>query len=165
MKSTPRAFFEKLDKRIFINHPGIHVRADQVPFVCENLQDYVRGWADDPLFDCFRVWLAGKPVAFFALDFDVGRHTKYIDEQFGVCVLRGMIVDQGMQGLGIGNRIIELLPSFVRTTYPGIKKIYLTVNLRNESAIHVYRKNGFQPHHELYAGGSAGLQFVMHQEL
>ncbi|HKJ31585.1 MAG TPA: GNAT family N-acetyltransferase [Balneolales bacterium] len=75
--------------------------------------------------------------------------------------LEAFFLDHSVQGQGLGvpsiKAILEVLPEF----YPDYDKVALTVNCKNEAAIHTYLKGGFRDTGRLYHGGRSGPQHIM----
>jgi RimJ/RimL family protein N-acetyltransferase len=82
-----------------------------------------------------------------------------------VVQLLGFIVDESLQGQGIGSAAAHACIDLARTIDPEAEYLQLTVNLRNPGARHVYEKAGFVTHDELYLGGPAGPQYIMYRAL
>ena len=57
-------------------------------------------------------------------------------------MVRGMAVDPGARGLGIGRTLLDLTENFARKHGFGILSLYTTVFLKQ--AIHLYQTSGFQ---------------------
>lgn len=83
----------------------------------------------------------------------------------GAVALRSFMIDAGRQGEGLGGRSLDAIHAYVAGRHPDRERILLTVNVRNEAAVHVYRRAGYRDSGELYHGGLAGPQFVLWRPL
>jgi RimJ/RimL family protein N-acetyltransferase len=83
----------------------------------------------------------------------------------GAVALRSFMIDAGRQGEGLGGRALDAIHAYVAGRHPDRERILLTVNVRNEAAVHVYRRAGYRDSGELYHGGLAGPQFVLWRPL
>jgi RimJ/RimL family protein N-acetyltransferase len=79
--------------------------------------------------------------------------------------LRSFMIDARRQGEGLGGRALHAIHAYVAGRHPDRERIILTVNVRNETAAHVYRRAGYREGAELYHGGLAGPQHVMWRPL
>ena len=79
----------------------------------------------------------------------------------GAVALRSFMIDARRQGEGLGGRALDAIHAYVAGRHPDRERILLTVNVRNEGAVHVYRRAGYRDSGELYHGGLAGPQFVL----
>lgn len=156
--------FEQIDKHRFLNVFRLRVRPEQVAFVCEDLEEYVRGWAMDDHLSCYLIKTNSIPVGFFAIDVDSGRHC-YLASKNDVCVLRCLFIDERHQGLGLASEALRELDGFLMATYPNLGTIFLTVNFKNWNAIGLYKKAGYRQMPVPYLGGSAGPQYILKKHL
>jgi RimJ/RimL family protein N-acetyltransferase len=83
----------------------------------------------------------------------------------GAVALRSFMIDADRQGEGLGGRALDAIHAYVAGRHPDRERILLTVNVRNEAAVHVYRRAGYRDSGELYHGGLAGPQFVLWRPL
>lgn len=83
----------------------------------------------------------------------------------GAVALRSFMIDAGRQGQGLGRRALDAIQAYVEGRHPDRERIVLTVNLRNEAAVHLYRRAGYREDDALYHGGPAGPQYVMWRPL
>lgn len=102
-------------------------------------------------------------VGFFLLDH--AYHLNYAFAQPDELGFRCYFIDYRQQGKGYGKASLSLLPSYLREHYRDYSAVVLTVNCRNAAAIQLYRTGGFQDTGQLYHGGSAGPQHIMHLSL
>lgn len=79
--------------------------------------------------------------------------------------LRGYFIDSRFQGRGYGKGAVKLMPDYLREQYPEKSDIYLTVNCLNPNARKCYLSGGFVDTEQLYMGGAAGPQHIMHLPL
>ena len=75
--------------------------------------------------------------------------------------LRGVLVDAGAQGAGIGHKAMALIGGYVRARFPRAREVVLTVNHLNPGARAVYLAAGFRDEGEDFLGGSRGPQHIM----
>lgn len=83
----------------------------------------------------------------------------------GAWGLRGMLIDAGAQGKGVGKSAFAKLPGYLRGQYPDLDSLWLTVNCKNPAARHVYLRGGWEDTGELYHGGRAGPQHILRLSL
>ena len=115
----------------------------------------------DPSLDLYAVELAGDIVGMFKLDRAYADAPRHDFAQAGDLGLRGVLVDAGHQGKGIGRAFLAALPDLVRMRYPQAKRLVLTVNCQNHAARKAYLAAGWQDEGRLYLGGDAGPQHVL----
>jgi len=99
-----------------------------------------------------------EPVGFFVLH--RGPAAGVLAPEARDVLLRAFLVDASAQGRGIATRALAGLPDFVGERLPGVRRIVLSVNVRNPVAIRTYARAGFADTGELYLGGTAGPQHV-----
>jgi RimJ/RimL family protein N-acetyltransferase len=99
------------------------------------------------------------PVGLFALHHGPSAGELLADD--GDLLLRGFFVDAAAQGRGVGGRALAALPGFVRADMAAVRRIVLSVNVRNPRAIRVYTRAGFSDTGALYLGGTQGPQHVL----
>lgn len=102
-------------------------------------------------------------VGFFLIDTQYGH--KYDFARSEALGLRAFFIDHRHQGKGYAKRAVLALKAFLVSAYPDFDQIYLTVNCKNPAARHCYVQGGFTDTHELYLGGAAGPQHIMHMTL
>lgn len=83
----------------------------------------------------------------------------------GAVALRSLMIDARHQGQGLGRRALDAIHAYVEGRHPDRERVVLTVNLRNEAAVHLYRRAGYREDDALYHGGPAGPQYVMWRPL
>lgn len=115
----------------------------------------------DPALDLYAVELAGEVVGMFKLDRTYADAPRHDFAQAGDLGLRGVLVDAGHQGKGIGRALLAALPDLVRNGYPQARRLVLTVNCQNHAARKAYLSAGWQDYGTLYLGGDAGPQHVL----
>ncbi len=157
--------FRKIDKNHFSNESKLRVRPDQISYVCDNVEEFVRSWQGDDHIDCYLVGVANDIVGFFAVDFSHERHRSYTTEIDHFCVFRCFFIDERFQGQGYAAVALSKLGDLLAEQYRDLRKIVLTVNCKNKIAIKSYDKAGFKKLTALYLGGSAGPQYVMIKSL
>jgi GNAT superfamily N-acetyltransferase len=101
----------------------------------------------------------GVPFGFLMLD--VGPEVRVYAPGDGVVGVRGVYVDAGFQGRGLGTAMLLELPPFARERYPEATALALTVNTSNPRAIRTYLRVGFSDTGRLYYGGRLGPQHVL----
>ncbi|WP_412498496.1 GNAT family N-acetyltransferase [Vibrio furnissii] len=79
--------------------------------------------------------------------------------------LRAFFVSQQEQGKGYGKQAAACMKTYLHSSYPQFSRVYLTVNCKNPGARHCYLHGGFVDDGELYLGGAAGPQHIMHLDL
>jgi ribosomal protein S18 acetylase RimI-like enzyme len=105
----------------------------------------------------------GVPFGFLMLD--VGPEVRAYAPQDGVVGVRGVYVDAGSQGRGLGTAMLRALPSFAGARHPDATYLSLTVNVTNHRAIRTYLRAGFTDTGRLYHGGRLGPQHVLELSL
>jgi RimJ/RimL family protein N-acetyltransferase len=115
----------------------------------------------DPALDLYAVRQGGAVVGMFKLDRAYAEAPCHDFCQPGDLGLRGVLVDAGQQGKGIGRQMLAALPALVRAGYPGVRRLVLTVNCQNPVARAAYLAAGWQDDGRLYLGGDAGPQHVL----
>lgn len=58
-------------------------------------------------------------------------------------LLRSFSTDNRYVGRGFGNKVMSILPSYIKENFPSIQSIVLAVNEQNDLAKRLYIKNGF----------------------
>jgi len=61
------------------------------------------------------------------------------------CVFKGLVIDQSFQSMGVGTRVLEILPALVAEEFPGARHLHLAVHPDNHAAIRIYSRRGFKP--------------------
>lgn len=79
--------------------------------------------------------------------------------------LRGFFIDARWQGRGLGGQAMQALLAWLVAQDPATRLLVLTVNCRNDAALALYRRAGFQDSGELYHGGRAGPQHLLLRHL
>ena len=82
-----------------------------------------------------------QPFAIKAQDVILGVVAIAIQEDR--CEIYHLVIDYRQQGRGLGMKATNLVIEHIRTTWPQITKVSLTVHPRNEVAEHIYMSNGF----------------------
>lgn len=101
----------------------------------------------------FFVAVMGEEIVGF-----IACHSDWEDYREGrVCEIHEFVVKKEFQGKGIGRKLLDKATEYALST--GHKKVTLWVGERNEKAINMYKKAGFQP---LY---KAGIWLRMKKEL
>lgn len=136
----------------------LQVAPDQAAFVRDGA---FAARQDDPALDLYAVERDGAVVGMFKIDRAYAEAPRHDFARPGDLGLRGVLVDAGLQGQGIGRALLAALPDLVRARYPGALRLVLTVNCRNAVAQAAYRRAGWQEMPGLYLGGDAGPQHVM----
>jgi len=79
--------------------------------------------------------------------------------------LRTFIIDRNRQGRGIAKACCAQMAGYLSATYPKMRAIYLTVNLRNPAARRVYLAGGFIDTGAQWPHGEAGPQNILRLDL
>lgn len=133
--------------------PGQYAYVGDIGF---NLIDAER----DPFSDAMAVMAGDRVIGFYRLDSapntiagrDLGEPT---------LGLRGLLIDQPVQGQGLGKRALLACIADIRGRYPGHRLLALAVHCCNQSAIRAYESVGFHDTGERLFGGAAGPQRLM----
>lgn len=109
------------------------------------------------------IWLDRSLVGFFIVDtrFDLA----FDFSEVGSLGIRTFLIDGQRQGQGLGKAAVKALRPYLTGAYPASDMIWLTVNCKNLTAYRCYERGGFTDTGDLYLGGAAGPQHVMHQAL
>lgn len=134
----------------------IKLRPDQLKFagtVAEALAE------PTDRFDLHQILLNERPVGLFKIDRLYWRDYAFASENdLG---LRAVILDNKVQGQGHGTLAMRELKAYLPDLYPKAHTLLLTVNLRNPTAISVYRRAGFIDTGDIWPHGEAGPQHIM----
>ncbi|UIR56273.1 GNAT family N-acetyltransferase [Sphingobacterium sp. SRCM116780] len=103
-----------------------------------------------------------EPVGFFVLD-KTADHLLVTANPFSI-LLRGLSINPDFQGKGIAKQALLLLNSFVKTLFPGINEIVLTVNTNNMKAYHLYLHIGYIDTGR-FKEGRYGLQHMLFKRI
>jgi RimJ/RimL family protein N-acetyltransferase len=146
--------------------PGVlalRVQEDQFPFV-GRIEDSLADVAVCPGSEGLALVVDDAVVGYVRID---RRASALGDHSLaeGAVALRSFMIDAGRQGEGLGRRSLDAIHAYVAGRHPDRERILLTVNVRNEAAVHVYRRAGYRDSGELYHGGLAGPQFVLWRPL
>ncbi|MEP0156817.1 GNAT family N-acetyltransferase [Pseudophaeobacter sp.] len=134
----------------------IAVAPDQVLFSGTIAQAF--NTAEDGV-DFHAIFFQGAAVGFFKIDRAYGLAQGL---ELG---LRGFMIDHRHQQKRYATRALQVMPDYLRHHYPNHTGLVLTVDLRNPTAISLYRKTGFTQAQDLHFGGLFGLQLVMRMAL
>ncbi|KAA2275099.1 N-acetyltransferase [Staphylococcus haemolyticus] len=77
-------------------------------------------------------------VGFFTLH--EGQGVKPYSDNNKAIFFRSFSVDARYRGQGLGKAVIQQLPSYIKSTFPYINEIILTVNTDNDKAIGLYKQ-------------------------
>lgn len=138
---------------------ALRVTSEQCAYVGDvgfNLIDAGR----DPLSDAMAVLADARVIGFYRLDRapntvagrDLGEPT---------LGLRGLFIDQRLQGLGYGGAAIRACCADARQRHPERRLFVLAVHCCNRAAIATYSSAGFHDTGERLPGGAAGPQQLM----
>jgi len=136
---------------------GLAPRPDQERFA-GRLAETLPAAEADPDREPVAILEGDEPVGFFVLH--RGPAAGVLAPEARDVLLRAFLVDASAQGRGIATRALAGLPGFVGERLPGVRRIVLSVNVRNPVAIRTYARAGFADTGELYLGGTAGPQHV-----
>jgi RimJ/RimL family protein N-acetyltransferase len=146
----------ELRERLLILAP----RPDQERFA-GRLTETLPAAEADPHREPVAILEGDEPVGFFVLH--RGPAAGELAPEARDVLLRAFLVDARAQGRGIATRALAALPDYVAARLPGVRRIVLTVNVKNPVAIRTYERAGFvEAAHppRLYLGGAAGPQHV-----
>ena len=105
----------------------------------------------------------GHIVGFFKIDTVYFRDVDFCSEN---CIgLRTFVIDQKLQGKGIGKQALMALFTYLAKNYSNYQRIYLTVNCKNTVAKRCYETAGFTFTGERYLGGLFGPQEIMYHDI
>jgi len=112
---------------------------------------------------------ASEPMAILCHDEPIGFYRiekqarSIVDMEFErpALGLRSFFIDARWQGQGLGTLALAAVMRDLAQRYPTARDVVLTVNLRNEAALTLYRHAGFKEADGLYHGGRSGPQYVM----
>lgn len=105
-----------------------------------------------------------RPVGFFILSCE-NRTKAGLQNQETACWLESLMISDSHQGKGLARESLKRLPAVITRDFPNIRRLNLTVNLRNEIAISLYLKTGFTDTGGLFYGGPVGPQHIFTMEL
>lgn len=113
----------------------------------------------NPLRRAVTILEDGVPVGVFILGIDerVEWYAGAPDPQ--AATLNALCLEERCQGRGIGTQVMGLLPEWVPSVYPQVRRLLLCVHQTNLGAIHVYKKTGWRILRERQ--GKRGLLWVM----
>lgn len=118
----------------------------------------------DPLSDALAVLAGERVVGFYRLD-RAPRTVAGRDLGEPTLGLRGLFIDQRVQGRGYGTAAIEACCQDARERHPQRCLLALAVHCQNRPAIAAYLRAGFHDTGERLAGGAAGPQQLMLRRL
>lgn len=118
----------------------------------------------DPLSDAMAVLAGERVIGFYRLDRapctvagrDLGEPT---------LGLRGLFIDQRLQGRGYGGAAVEACCQDARERHPRHRLLVLAVHCGNRAAIATYLRAGFHDTGQRLPGGTAGPQQLMLRRL
>ncbi|MBA2693780.1 MAG: GNAT family N-acetyltransferase [Rubrobacter sp.] len=138
---------------------SLSVTEAQLAFV-SHISGMLRGANANPGVESYATLADGEAVGFFILNFDASRTAHYAAAD-AECGLEGFFIDHRFQGRGYGSAAVRAMRVTVAREHPGIEKVKLTVNCRNEAAIYAYLEGGFRDTGEIYHGGRSGPQRIL----
>lgn len=80
----------------------------------------------------------GECVGYFTLH--EGKGVEPYSENEQAIFFRSFSIDVKYRGRGVGKQVIEMLPQYIKKSFPHINEIVLTVNTDNEKAIQLYKQ-------------------------
>ena len=142
---------------------ALSVQPDQLPFVGRT-GDSLADVAVCPGSEALALLLDDVVIGYVRID---RRATALGDAALteGAVALRSLMIDATRQGEGLGRRALDAIHAWVAGRHPDRERILLTVNVRNEVAVRMYRRAGYRDDGELYHGGLAGPQHVLWRPL
>lgn len=142
---------------------GVAVHPDQLPFV-GRVGDSLADVEVCPGSDALALLVDDAVVGYVRID----RRASALGDlplAEGAVALRSFMIDARRQGEGLGRRALAAIHAWIDGRHPDRERIVLTVNVRNEAAVYVYRAAGYRESGELYHGGLAGPQHVFWRPL
>jgi RimJ/RimL family protein N-acetyltransferase len=134
---------------------------EQQDFAAPAVESLPRG-DGDPDWVSVAIMVEGVPVGMFALD--RGGYFREFDHDPSDVLFRAFYIAPEHQGNGYAIAAVCATKAFVRQRLPDVKRVVLTVNVRNPVAIATYLRGGFAKTGE-YLGGLKGPQHVMVLEI
>jgi RimJ/RimL family protein N-acetyltransferase len=131
--------------------------AEQQRFVAPAVESLPLGDADPDRLSV-AILVGKEPVGMFALD--RGGYFREFDSDPQAVLLRAFYVASERQRRGYARAAVAAVPDFVRYQLPDVRRVVLTVNHENPTAIRTYLAGGFTDTGEDYMGGVAGPQRV-----
>ena len=107
----------------------------------------------------FGAFYLSRAIGFFTLDFS-NPPVAYATGREDTCWLDSFMVGRDFQRKGFATAILKRLPGTLRTAFPFIRHLNLTVNFQNQAALALYRQCGFEDTDEVYQAGPAGPQHI-----
>ena len=101
-----------------------------------------------------------EPIGFYRIE-KKPRSIADMDFDQPTLGLRSFFIDARWQGQGLGTLALAAVMRDLAQRHPGARQVVLTVNVRNTSALALYRRAGFRETGGLYHGGRSGPQHVM----
>ncbi len=108
------------------------------------------------------ILIENKPIGYFVLD--LSKEKLDFTEESNAILLRSLSLNPLFQGKGLGKQAMLLTDEFVKKNFPEIKKIVLSVNVRNTSAYQLYLKSGYSDSGRIFVG-IKGPQHIMEKQL
>jgi RimJ/RimL family protein N-acetyltransferase len=103
--------------------------------------------------------LPGTAVGFLVVSPFHRAVAHYCVDEFEVG-LESLLVDRRYQRKGYGIAAISSVLDLIRERFPRARRMKLTVNTRNRTAIGIYGRLGFRDTGKFYLGGRSGPQHV-----
>lgn len=116
----------------------------------------------------FRIVLNGETIGFFTLNFFCPIQSQADEEYYGGerdCRIESFMIDQNYQRQGFGFNAFRAITTLLKSDFPQINALKLSVNFRNEVAKSFYLKCGLSDMGKVYHGGSADPQYIYRMEL
>ncbi len=102
-----------------------------------------------------------NPVGFFVLH--QGKEISDFITPNETMLIRALSIDSQHHRQGIGFKTMMLVNQFVEENFPGIRRLALAVNMKNQKAIDMYLKAGYTEDHRRM--GLKGEQFVLTKKI
>ena len=113
---------------------------EQLRFTCTPKESIERSMKEEDRYNIL-VIEDKQLVTFFVLHRNEGV-VPYSDNSYAI-LLRGFSTDDRHQGKGYAKKTLQLLPQLVKSEFPEINEIVLSVNVENIVAQSLYKKCGF----------------------
>lgn len=141
----------------------VHVRPEQDDFVSQpahTLPDAEQCPGSEPM----AIRLGDAVIGYYRIERSA-RSLTGREEDIDALGLRSFQLDAAWQGRGLGIRAIGTLLADLAQRHPQARRIVLTVNCNNASALALYLRAGFVDSGTLYHGGRSGPQHLLWRHL
>ena len=147
-------------------HPALlHLRVhpEQASFV-GRISDLLADAAQCPACKPMAILCGDTPVGYYRIEPNA-RGVAGHDFGEPALGLRSFFIDAGWQGRGLASQALQAMFADLAHHHPQARRLVLTVNCRNEVAVHLYLRHGFIDDGRLYHGGPSGPQHLLWRPL